>query len=134
MKTTYRPVKSTKALGTMHTQHFLIAEQERSIYDSCRFGIGRFRAEPTNYKQCLHPSDTFAYRSAHNNLFLTLRVIQKLKNYNFDFMLRCPCSCANTNLEENPGNEVLPIHSFLSRLKYPNFDHMWSFGGKFEFL
>ena len=63
----------------MHTQHFLIAEQERSIYDSCRFSIGRFRAEPTNYKQCLHPSDTFAYRSAHNNLFLTLRVIQKLK-------------------------------------------------------
>ena len=26
----------------------LIAERERSIYDSCRFDIGRFRAEPTN--------------------------------------------------------------------------------------
>ena len=30
-------------------------------------------------------------------------------------MLRCPCSCANINLEENPGNEVVPIHSFFSR-------------------
>ena len=96
MKTTYRPVKGTKAPGTMHAQHFLIAERERSIYDSCRYGIGRFRAEPTNYEQCLRPSDTFAYRSAHNNLFLTLHEIHKLKkNYNFDFMLRCPCSCAN---------------------------------------
>ena len=70
----------------MHTQHFLIAEQERSIYDSCRFGIGRFRAEPTNYERCLHPSDIFAYRSAHNNLFLTLRVIHKLKKQ------LCSCS------------------------------------------
>ena len=29
--------------------HFLIAEREQSIYDRCRFDIGRFRAEPTNY-------------------------------------------------------------------------------------
>ena len=28
----------------MHAQHFLIAERERSIYDSCRFDIGRSRA------------------------------------------------------------------------------------------
>ena len=56
------------------------AERERSIYDSCRFDIGRFRAEPTNSKRCLHPSDTFPYRSAHNSLFPTLRVIRKLKN------------------------------------------------------
>ena len=61
----------------MRAQHFLIEEREQSIYDSCRFDIGRFRAEPTNYERCLHPSDTFAYRSAHNNLFLTLRVIHK---------------------------------------------------------
>ena len=51
----------------------------RSSYDSCRFGIGRFRAETTNYEQCLHPSDTFGYRIAHNNLFLTLCVIDKLR-------------------------------------------------------
>ena len=63
----------------MHVQHFLIRERERSIYDSCRFDIGRFRAEPTNYERCLHPMDTFAYRSAHDNSFLTLRVIQELK-------------------------------------------------------
>ena len=59
---------TSKALGTMHAQHFLIAEQERSIYDSCRFDIGRLRSEQTNYERCLHPSDTFAYRSAYNNL------------------------------------------------------------------
>ena len=63
---------TSKALGTMHAQHFLITERERSIYDSCHFDIGCFRAEPTNYEWCLHPSDTFAYRSAHNNLFLRL--------------------------------------------------------------
>ena len=64
----------------MRAQHFLIAERERSIYDSCRFDIGRLRSEPTNYERCLHPSDTFAYHSASNNLFLTLSVIHKLKN------------------------------------------------------
>ena len=51
-----------------------------TIYDSCRFDIGHFRAEPRLiYERCLHLSDTFAYRSAHNNLFLTLRVIHKVK-------------------------------------------------------
>ena len=30
------------------------------------------------YGRGLHLSDTFAYRSAHNNLFVLLRVIQKL--------------------------------------------------------
>ena len=38
--------------------------------DSCRFDIGRFRAKPTNYQRRPHRSDTFAYRSTHNNLFL----------------------------------------------------------------
>ena len=52
-------------MGTMHAQHFLIAERERSIYDSCRFDNGRFRAEPTNYERCLHLSDKFAYRTQY---------------------------------------------------------------------
>ena len=56
----------------MHAQHFLITEWEQSIYDSSHFDIGCFRAEPTNYEWCLHPSETFAYRSTHNNLFLRL--------------------------------------------------------------
>ena len=42
----------------MHAQHFLIAEREQSIYVSCRFDIGRFRVEPTNYERCLHPIDS----------------------------------------------------------------------------
>ena len=41
----------------MHAQHFLIAERERSMNGSCRVGIGGFRAEPTNYPRCLHPSE-----------------------------------------------------------------------------
>ena len=41
------------------------------------FWYRAFSCEPTNYKQCLHPSVT--YRSAHNNSFLTLRVIHELK-------------------------------------------------------
>ena len=63
---------TSKALGNRGTG---------TVYDNCRFDIKRFRAEPTNYEWCLHPSDTFAYRSAHNNLFLTLRVIHKLKTW-----------------------------------------------------
>ena len=51
----------------------------RTIYDSCRFDIGRFVWSRLIYEKCLHLSDKFAYRSAHNNLFLTLRVIHKLK-------------------------------------------------------
>ena len=65
----YKIIKS-KALGNHGTG---------TIYNSCRFDIGSFCAKPTNYEQCLHPSDTCAYHSAHNNLFLTLRVIHKLK-------------------------------------------------------
>ena len=44
-----------------------------------RFDIGRFRAEPTDLRKVSTSEWTFAYRSAHNNLFLTLRVIHKLK-------------------------------------------------------
>ena len=43
---------TSKALNTMHAQHFLIAERERSTYDSCRFNVARFLAEPTNYEWC----------------------------------------------------------------------------------
>ena len=39
----------------------------------------KFSWDPTNYERCLHPSDTFAYRSVHNNSFVTLRVIHELK-------------------------------------------------------
>ena len=67
---------TSKALGTMHAQHFLIAEQEWLIYDSCCFDVGRFHADQQKRP---HLSDTFAYCSAHNNLFLMLLVIQKLK-------------------------------------------------------
>ena len=30
---------NSQALGTMHAQHFLVAERERSIHDSWRFRI-----------------------------------------------------------------------------------------------
>ena len=54
------PVKCTKSA------HRGTATNTR---DSCRSDIGR----------CLHLGDTFAYCSAHSNLFLTLHVIHKLK-------------------------------------------------------
>ena len=48
------------------------------IYDSCRFDIGRFRVEPTDlWKVSTSIGQICIYRSAHNNLFLTLRVIHK---------------------------------------------------------
>ena len=88
---------TSKALGTMHAQHFLITEWEQSIYDSSHFDIGCFRAEPTNYEWCLHPSDTFAYRSTHNNLFLRLTHNPQVKKvcryiqttFFFPFVLFC---------------------------------------------
>ena len=53
MKTTYFPMEgykiiTSKALDTMHAQHFLITEREYSIYDSCHFDMGHFHAELTN--------------------------------------------------------------------------------------
>ena len=39
----------------------------------------KFSWDETNYERCLHLSDTLAYRRVHNNSFLTLRVIHKLK-------------------------------------------------------
>ena len=65
-------------LDTTHAQHFLIAERERSIFNTCRFDIGGFRGADW-LRKCPHLSDTFAYSSAQNNLFLTLRVIHALK-------------------------------------------------------
>ena len=62
----------------MHAQYFLIAERERSIFNTCRFDIGGFRGADW-LRKCPLLSDTFAYRSAQNNLFLTLRVIHALK-------------------------------------------------------
>ena len=47
-----------------------------TIYDSCRFDFGRFGVEPTYLRKLSYMSDTFAYRSAHNNNY---GVIHKLK-------------------------------------------------------
>ena len=41
---------TSEALDTMHAQPALLDRGTGAIYDSCRFDIGRFRAEPTNYK------------------------------------------------------------------------------------
>ena len=40
---------------------------------------GAFVRSRLIYERCLHLGDTFAYCSAHSNLFLTLHVIHKLK-------------------------------------------------------
>ena len=53
-------------------------ERERSTSDSCRFDIGRFRAELTNSERCLHPSDTFGY--AVPTITCSLRYAQSTSN------------------------------------------------------
>ena len=45
---------TSKAPGTMQAQHFLISQRERSIYDSCRCDIGRFRAELAWFPRSRH--------------------------------------------------------------------------------
>ena len=55
-----------------------IVERERSTTVVVLIS-GAFVWNRLIYERCLHLSDKFAYRSAHNNLFLTLRVIHKLK-------------------------------------------------------
>ena len=79
--------------------------------DSCRSDIGAFVRSRLIYD--LHLGDTFAYRSAHSNLFLTLHVIHKLKT------LICvgatslsrspwPSSCGELR---NVSHKRLPYHS-----------------------
>ena len=77
--TTYRPVKGIKswhqkfwAQCTLSTS-WLRNGNDRSIYGSSRFDIGRFRVEPTNYERRLHLSDTFASRSARARSVRSLR-------------------------------------------------------------
>ena len=55
-----------------------IVERERSMTVVVLIS-GAFVQSRLIYESCLHLSDTFAYRGAHNNLFLTLRVIHKVK-------------------------------------------------------
>ena len=63
-------------LWNEQNQH--IAERQRTTTVVVLIS-GSFVRSRLIYERCLHLSDTFAYRSAHNNLFLTLRVVHKLK-------------------------------------------------------
>ena len=58
--------------------HIAIAEREQSTTVVVLMS-GTFVWSRMIYEKCLHLSDKFAYRSAYNNLFRTLRVIHKLK-------------------------------------------------------
>ena len=63
-------------LCNVQNQH--IVERERSTTVVVLISVAFVQGQLI-YERCLHLSDTFAYRSAHNNLFLTLRVIHKVK-------------------------------------------------------
>ena len=68
-----RPVTPVKCTKSAH-------RGTGTIYDSYDVLIsGAFVWSRLIFERCLHLSDKFAYRSAHSNLFLTLRVIHKLK-------------------------------------------------------
>ena len=49
------------------------------IYDSYRFDIGHFRAEPTDLRKVSTSERHICISQCPNNLFLTLRVNHKLK-------------------------------------------------------
>ena len=63
-------------LWNVQNQH--IAERERSTRVVVLIS-GAFVRSRLIYERCLHLSDTPAHHSAHNNLFLTLRVIHMFK-------------------------------------------------------
>ena len=63
----------------MHAQHFLIAERERSIYDSCRMDVGPSRASQLITKVSTSEWDICISQYYNNNKFPTLRVIHELK-------------------------------------------------------
>ena len=64
-------------LWNVQNQH--IAERQRSLATVVVLISGAFVRSRLIYERCLHLGDTFAYCSAHSNLFLTLHVIHKLK-------------------------------------------------------
>ena len=73
-------------LDTMHAQHFLIAERDDRSSTLVVLHRG-LSCEADWLRKCPHLSDTFAYRSAQNNLFLTLRVIHTSKKERKEFRI-----------------------------------------------
>ena len=62
-----------------HAHHFFDRGAGAMDLPQLSFWYRALSCEPNNYKVCLHPSVTFAFRSAHNNSILTLRITHKLK-------------------------------------------------------
>ena len=73
MKATRPMIITSKALGTLHAQHFI---WERSINY-----IDQLYRATSIITKCVYMWVTHAYRSAHNSSFLTLRVIQLVVYY-----------------------------------------------------
>ena len=110
---------TSEALGTMHAQHFLIAERERSIYDNCCFDIGNFRAIRLITKGVyIRSSDTLAYRGVHNNSFLTLCVIHKLKGDQALFRASSRFYSRYNEITLNGKKKKIPAETYFGEKKF----------------
>ena len=78
-------------LWDVQNQH-IIAERERSTTVVILMSVAFVQGQLI-YERCLHLSDTFAYRSAHNNLFLMLRIIHKLKTVQINEFIKYINEC-----------------------------------------
>jgi len=106
-------LKSTRIvlwlLWNVQNQH--IADRKRSTTVVVLIA-GAFVGSPLIYESCLHLSDTFACRSAHNNLFLTLRVIHKLKTIrNNSYYLR-----VKKQHDQSPAQPANSIANHFSKM------------------
>ena len=100
----------------VQTQH--IAERERSTTVFVLIS-GTFMWSRLIYGRCLHLSDKFAYRSAHNNSFLTLRVIHKLKMAHISFVPRVRTRRNNSwkHGKNNSKDDILNLKNICSAEK-----------------
>ena len=98
-------------LWNVQNQH--IAERQRSLATVVVLISGAFVRSRLIYERCLHLGDTFAYCSAHSNLFLTLHIIHKLKTLICERATSLsrspwPSSCGELR---NVSHKRLPYHS-----------------------
>ena len=87
-KSTWRQLIANNMKSSGHNAGSALVDRRTGTIDLRQLSF-RYRAfswKPTNYEVCLHPSDTFAYRSAHNHSLLTLRVIHELKRTKFKIL------------------------------------------------
>ena len=87
-KSTWRQLVANNMKSSGHNARSALLDRGTGTIDlrQLSFRYRAFSCKTTNYEVCLHPSDTFAYRSAHNYSLLTLHVIHELKTTKFKIL------------------------------------------------